>query len=172
MSVDDPNAPGTSLSANIASTTHAGIEAAFGAELPFGGNGALLAPQLSLTVNDFSFDGDPFYGDNELPAAPGYALRGELLYRHPNGFFIGPTFDVVDERFADFANTYRVDSYELLGLRAGWSSDRWHVFGELTNATDERYVSTLSVRDRAAPDAAILNPGAPQSAYFGVQAQF
>jgi iron complex outermembrane receptor protein len=127
---------------------------------------------VSVTLNEFSFDGDPLYGNNTLPAAPGYVVRGELLWRSPNGFFAGPTFDVVDERFADFTNTYRVDSYSVLGLRAGWSNDRWHAFGELRNLTDEEYVATHGVRDRAAPDAAILNPGEPSSFFFGVQARF
>jgi iron complex outermembrane receptor protein len=99
-------------------------------------------------------------------------VRGEVLYRHANGFFVGPTFDVVDGRFADFTNTYRIDSYTLLGLRAGWSDARWRVFGELRNLADEVYVATHSVLDAAAPNAAILNPGEPRSAYFGVQLQF
>ena len=172
LSVDDPAAPGTSLSANIDATTHAGIEAFVSAALPIGGRGGMLVPQLSLTLNEFAFDGDPIYGDNALPAAPGHVLRGELLYRHPNGFFVGPTFDVVDERFADFANSYRVDSYSLLGMRAGWASDRWSFYGELVNATDERYVATVGVRDLARSDEALLSPGAPRSAYFGVSARF
>jgi iron complex outermembrane receptor protein len=171
LSIDDPNAPGTSLSANIDRTTHAGIEAAFGAELPVG-RGSALAPRLSLSINEFSFDKDPIYGNNDLPAAPGYALRGELLYRHSSGFFIGPTFDVVDDRFADFMNTYRVESYSLLGLRAGWSEQRWNVFADVINATDEPYVSVISVRNVTAPDAAVLSPGSPRSIYVGVQGRF
>jgi iron complex outermembrane receptor protein len=172
FSVDDPNAPGTSLSANVDGTTHAGLEAFFGAELPVGGNGAVLAPQLSLSLNEFSFDGDVFYADNDLPAAPSHVLRGELLYRHRGGFYVGPTFDVIGERFADFANTYRVDSYALIGLRAGWARARWRVFGELVNATDDSYVATVGVRDVADGDAEILNPGAPRSLYFGIQGRF
>jgi iron complex outermembrane receptor protein len=171
LSKDDPSAPGTSLSANIDSTTHAGIEAAFGAELPIG-NGGALVPRLSLAINEFSFNGDPVYGDNDLPAAPGYVLRGELMYRHSSGFFIGPTFDIVDDRFADFMNTYKVDSYSLLGLRAGWSQDRWNVFADLVNATDKRYVSVISVRDIAAAGDEILNPGSPRSLYVGMQGRF
>jgi iron complex outermembrane receptor protein len=171
LSVDDPTAPGTSLSANVDGTTHAGIEVAFGAELPVG-NGAVLAPRLSVARNEFSFDGDPSYGDNDLPAAPGYVLRGELLYRHATGFFVGPTFDVVDDRFADFMNTYSVSSYTLLGLRAGWSQERLNVFAELVNATDERYVSVVSVLDVAAADAEVLSPGTPRSLYFGVEGRF
>jgi iron complex outermembrane receptor protein len=171
LSIDDPNAPGTSLSANIDRTTHAGIEAAFGAELPVG-NGSALAPRLSLAINDFAFDGDPVYGNNDLPAAPGYVLRGELMYRHPSGFFVGPTFDVVDDRFADFMNTYHVDSYTLLGLRAGWTQERWNVFADLVNATDKPYVAVVGVHDIAAPDAEVLNPGSPRSLYIGLQGRF
>jgi iron complex outermembrane receptor protein len=170
LSKDDPNAPGTSLSANIDRTTHSGLEAAFGAELPVG-NGSLV-PRLSLAVNDFSFDGDPLYGNNDLPAAPGYVLRGELMYRHSSGFFVGPTFDIVDERFADFMNTYEVDSYSLLGVRAGWTQERWNVFADLVNATDKRYVSVVSVRDLAAAGDAVRNPGSPRSLYVGVQSRF
>jgi iron complex outermembrane receptor protein len=171
LSVDDPGAPGTSLSANIDSTTHVGLEAAFGAELPLG-NGGALAPRVSLALNEFSFDGDARYGDNDLPAAPGYVLRGELMYRHASGFFVGPTFDVVDERFADFTNSYSVDSYTLLGLRAGWSQQRFNVFADLVNATDERYVSVVSVQDVAAPDAEVLSAGTPRSLYFGIEGRF
>jgi iron complex outermembrane receptor protein len=172
LSVDDPTAPGTSLSANIDSTTHAGIEAAFGAELPMGNGGSALAPRLSLTINEFSFDNDRVYGSNDLPAAPGYVLRGELMYRHSSGFFVGPTFDVVDERFADFMNTYTVDSYSLIGLRAGWSQERFNVFADLVNATDERYVSVVSVRDVTAAADAVLGPGTPRSVYFGIEGRF
>lgn len=173
LSVEDPAALGTSLSANVEATIHAGIEALISADLPIGGDrGAVIAPLLSLTINEFSFDDDAIYGDNDLPAAPAYAVRGEVLYRHPSGFHVGPTFDFIGGRFADFANTYAIDSYSLLGLRAGWSNDKWRVFAEIKNLRDEAYVASHGVRDRAAPDAALLNPGEPLSAYFGVQAQF
>lgn len=170
LSVDDPDAPGTSLASNIDSTVHAGVEALFGADLALDGSGRhRLQPTLSLTVNEFHFDGDPTYGDNQLPAAPGYALRGELLYRHASGFYAGPTFDVIDERYADFSNNYKVDSYSLLGLRAGYSRERWEIFAEFRNLLEEDYIATVKVRDSAAPDAAVLNPGAPLSAFAGVR---
>jgi iron complex outermembrane receptor protein len=172
LSIDDPAAPGTSLSANIGNTTHAGVEALVSAALPVGGRDAMLVPQLSLTLNDFSFDADPLYRDNDLPAAPRHVLRGELLYRHPKGWFAGPTIDVVAERFADFANSYRIGSYSLLGMRAGWANDRWSFYGEVVNVADERYVATVGVRAVAQPDDELLNPGSPRSAYFGVTTRF
>lgn len=173
LSVDDPLAPGTSLSTNVDSTLHAGIEALFGAHIALDAGGIhAIAPRLAITVNHFEFDDDPVYGDNQLPAAPDYTLRGELLYRHADGFYGGPTFDVVGERFADFANTYRVDSYELLGVLAGWSNTELSLYVEVRNLLDEDYVSAHSVRDIASETDALLNPGEPRSVYAGVQVQF
>lgn len=170
LSRDDPASPGTSLSTNVDNTIHAGIEAAVGASVALAG-GASIDPLLSLTLNHFKFDGDSLYGDNDLPAAPKYALKGEVLYRQA-GFFVGPTFDVVGERYADFENSYQVDGYTLLGLRAGLSGKGWEVFGEVRNLTDENYVSVLTVKDKAADSDAILTPGESRSVYMGARLKF
>lgn len=172
LSVDDAAAPGTSLSANVGGTIHAGIEALVGASFPFGGGAHRVEPLVSATYNDFSFDDDPVYGDNALPAAPGHVVRGEVMYRHQSGFFAGPTFDLVGSRHADFSNTYRVDSYHLAGLRAGIERDRWQVFAEVGNLLDKDYIGTMSVRDRANGEDAILQPGAPRSVHVGMRLQF
>ena len=50
------------------------------------------------SINEFRFDGDPLYGRNALPAAPNYFARGELIYRSPRGWHVGPMLDVVDVR--------------------------------------------------------------------------
>jgi iron complex outermembrane receptor protein len=172
LSVDDPFAPGTSLSTNIDSTIHAGVEALVGASFPFGGGAHRIEPLVSAMYNAFSFDSDPLYGDNDLPAAPDYAVRGEVLYRNEGGFFAGPTFDLVGARWADFANTYRIDSYQLWGLRVGYARDNWEVFLEGRNLSDETYIGTISVRDVAPADAAILQPGEPRSVYAGLRFKF
>ena len=171
LSVDDPNAPGNSLTTNVDRTVHAGLEALVAASFELGG-GSRLEPQLSLTLNRFRFDGDSAWGDNRLPAAPTYAARAELLYRHPGGFYAGPTCDLVGARYADFANSYRVDAYGLLGLRAGFAGRRFEAFGELRNLLGEDYIATLGVMNEAAPDARVLYPGAPRSAFFGVRVAF
>ncbi|WP_323846957.1 TonB-dependent receptor family protein [Microbulbifer magnicolonia] len=173
LSVDDPDAPGTSLSSNIDRSLHAGLEALVSASFAIGDSGALsLAPLLSLSLNHFRFDDDTVYGDNQLPAAPEYAARAEFLYRHSSGFYFGPTLDVVGERYADFSNTYTVDGYGIWGLRAGLNAAKWRVFAEMKNLTDKEYIARHSVRDIAAVDAAILHPGEPLSAYAGVEWQF
>ncbi|MGH8084568.1 MAG: TonB-dependent receptor family protein [Lysobacter sp.] len=172
LSVDDPDAPGTSLSTNVDRTVHAGVEALVGASFPLGGGTHRIEPLVSATYNAFAFDGDPVYGDSDLPAAPDYAIRGEVMYRNDSGFFAGPTFDLVGSRNADFANTYRVDAYHLVGLRVGIDRERWSVFGEVRNLLDEAYVGTFSVRDRAGADDAILQAGEPRSVYVGMRFRF
>ena len=169
LSVDDPAAPGNSLTANIDQTIHAGLEALLGAS--FAAGPGRIEPLLSITLNEFSFDSDANYGDNDLPAAPRYALRGEILYRQ-GGLYAGPTLDFVGKRFADFANTYQLDSHALVGVRGGYSAGNWELFAELRNLTDEDYVATVNVLNQAAPDARVLYPGAPRSGYAGVRFKF
>lgn len=173
LSVDDPAAPGTSLSSNVDRTVHAGVEALVGASLPLGESGVhRIEPLLNLTLNRFSFDGDRRWGDNRLPAAPRYALRGEALYRHANGFFAGPTVDVVGKRYADFANSYEIGSYTLWGLRAGYTTKNWDLYGEVRNLGDKDFIARHSVMAVASPTAAILSPGEPRSVYFGARMRF
>lgn len=171
LSVDDPDAPGNSLVTNIDKTTHAGLEALVGSSFAVGG-AHRIDPRVSFTLNRFHFDDDPAWGQNRLPAAPTYAVRGEVLYRHANGFYAGPTFDFIGERYADFANSYAVDGYELMGLRAGMSGRRWEAFGEVRNLFDVDYIATLGVLNVAPANARVLYPGAPVSAYTGVRFSF
>jgi iron complex outermembrane receptor protein len=71
LSVDDPAAPGNSLTTNIDRTTHAGLDALVGASFALAGSDRhRIEPLVSLTVNAFTFDSDPVYGNNDLPAAP------------------------------------------------------------------------------------------------------
>ncbi len=172
LSVEDPAAPGTSLSTNIARTVHAGLEAAIGASLQPGGGAHRVEPLLSATFNAFSFDGDPVYGDNDLPGVPDYAIRGEVMYRHAGGFFAGPTFDLVGARHADFANRYRIGAYRLFGLRLGIERERWQLFAEARNLADRAHVGTFSVRNRATPEDAILQAGMPRSLHVGLRLRF
>lgn len=173
LSIDDASAPGNTLTTNIDDTTHAGLEALVGASFPLGGSTThRLDPQVSATWNHFQFDSDPNYGNNDLPAAPEYFVRGELIYRHSSGFYAGPTFDLVGRRWADFANTYEVGSHELVGLRAGVTRDRWEVFAEAQNLADTDYIATVGVLTQAPADARVLYPGAPRSVYFGARVSF
>jgi iron complex outermembrane receptor protein len=92
-------------------------------------------------------------------------VRGEIICRNDNGFYFGPTIEFVGDRYADFENSYRIDAYSLVGLRGGWSNNRWSVYAK-------DYVANQSVRNAASVDDAILNPGAPLSAFVGIRRRF
>ena len=92
-----------------------------------------------------------------------------MLYRYKNGFYFGPTIDYVSERYADFVNSYKVGSYTLFGLKSGWSNKHVKVFAEVRNLFDRDYIASHSVRAVAAESDAVLNPGAPLSAYVGIE---
>lgn len=110
---------GTYVSRNFDNTIHAGVEGLIGGTFALDSTGThTIKPMLSYTVNRFSFDNDRTYGNNALPAAPDYFLKGEAMYQHASGYFMGPTFDVAGQRWGDYANTYKIASYGLLGMRA------------------------------------------------------
>jgi iron complex outermembrane receptor protein len=171
LSIDSPSAPGTSLSTNIDKTTHAGVEALVGASFDISG-GHRIEPLLNANFNAFSFDSDPTYGNNRLPAAPRWFARGEVMYANTSGFRIGPTFDLVGARYIDFANTQRVGSYGLFGARAEYETGQWNVFAEARNLADKDHVASVVVKDRAGASDALLHPGAPRSIYVGARYQF
>ena len=165
--------PGTSLSTNVNNTIHAGVEGLIGGQFALDAKGThSIAPMITVTYNHFNFDGDRVYGNNRLAAAPDYFLKGEVLYRHASGFFVGPTFDAVGKRYADFANTYKVSGYGLLGVRTGWSNDHYKVFFEGRNLLDKNYVSSNSVVETGTAASQLLNPGAPVSFFGGVEVTF
>ena len=170
LSVEDPAAPGTFLTSNADKTIHAGIEALLSADIALSEDRYhRLTPLVSMTWNRFRFDDDDALGDNTLPAAPKFSLKGEMLYRHKNGFYIGPTMDYVGERYADFANSYKIDDYTLFGLKSGWSNQNFKVFAEVRNLFERDYIASHGVRAVASESDAILNPGAPLSAYLGIE---
>ncbi len=162
---------GISAASNF-DTMHAGIESLLGASIAVGGGAHRMEPLLSATFNAFHFDGDTWYGNNRLPAAPRWFARGELMYAHATGLRIGPTFDFVGARYADFDNTYRTGAYGLLGARASFSSGRWQLYAEGRNLLDKRYLAGVVVRDRVSPGEPLLHPGAPRAVYVGARFQY
>ncbi|KGM07489.1 TonB-dependent receptor [Methylophaga thiooxydans] len=170
LSVEDPAMPGQFITSNADDTIHAGIDALLTADIALTDDSAhRLTPMVSLSWNRFRFDDDDALNDNTLPGAPKFVMKGEMLYRHKNGFYFGPTVDYVSERYADFVNSYKVDSYTLFGLKSGWSNKNFRVFGEVRNLFERDYIASHSVRAVAAETDAILSPGAPLSAYVGIE---
>jgi iron complex outermembrane receptor protein len=78
----------------------------------------------------------------------------------------------VDERYADFSNSYTIDGYNLLGFRLGVNREAWQVYLDIRNITDEDYVSVHSVVDTVSANSTIFNSGEPSSAYAGFVFRF
>lgn len=170
---------GQSYSLNADKTIHQGLELGLDYRLADGlfateGGGDRLTLRQAYTFSDFSFDGDPTYGDNELPGAPRHYYRAELRYDHPTGFYVGPNVEWVPQAYyVDNANTTETRPYALLGLKVGYDDPRgWSVFLDGRNLTDERYISSVSVATSATPNAALFNPGDGRAVFVGAQVRW
>jgi len=126
---------------------------------------------LAYTFSDFRFDGDPAWGDNELPGAPRHYLRAELLYRNPAGFYAGPNVEWVPQAYyVDNANTTKTEAYALLGFRAGYELNRnVSLFVDARNLTDEKYIASASVAAVANQGSPLFEPGTGRAVYGGIQ---
>jgi len=187
--------PGLTQTINAGRTIHQGVEAALdidlvrglfvrdGAAGPAGDSQAVVTPaavgpkrdRLTLRQlylwNDFHFDGDPTFGDHQLPGIPEHYYRAELLYEHPCGFYVGPNIEWVPQRYnVDSAETLHADSYALLGAKIGYRSERgFSVFLEAKNLTDEKYAATTGVVSQATPTSALFLPGDGRGFFGGVE---
>lgn len=164
---------------NADRTVHQGIEAGLGVALikglvATGEQPDRLWLNLAYTLNDFRFDHDALFGNNILPGAPRHYLRAELLYRHANGFYIGPNLEWVPQSYyVDSANTLRTEPYALWGLKAGVDNGgTYSGYIEARNIANTAYISSASIIDRATPTSALFEPGSGRAVYAGIKARW
>ncbi|MGH8500874.1 MAG: TonB-dependent receptor family protein [Gammaproteobacteria bacterium] len=167
-----PLPSGEFATSNADETTHAGVELGLESLLPLAES---LAGDMRLratyTYNRFRFDGDPAFGDNQIPGIPRHFGRLEALYEHASGFYIGPHVQAASDYFVDYANTLEADSFVIVGARAGYEhADRWSVFIEGQNLSDRAYISnTSTVADAGGEDAELFNPATERSVLAGLE---
>jgi iron complex outermembrane receptor protein len=164
---------------NADRSIHQGIEAGFGIALFKGMFEAGLQPDklwlnLAYTLNDFRFDNDVTFGNNLLPAAPRHYLRAELLYKNPNGFYIGPNLEWVPQSyFVDSANTLKSEPYAIWGLKAGIDNGgRYSAYIEARNIADKAYIASASIINRATAALPLFEPGTGRAVYAGFKARW
>jgi iron complex outermembrane receptor protein len=161
---------------NADRTIHQGIEAGAGAAIFRGIFNDGSAPDkiwlnLAYTFNDFRFDNDPTFGNNLLPGAPRHYLRGELLYKHPTGFYAGPNVEWVPESYyVDSANTLRTSAYALLGLKAGFDNGGpVSAYIEGRNLLNKAYIASASIINYATPTSPLFEPGTGRAVFAGIK---
>ena len=161
---------------NADRTVHQGIEIGFGAALlkSLLVAGALpdkLWLNVAYTLNDFHFDGDSKFGGNVLPGAPRHFLRSELLYKHPSGIFFGPNVEWVPQAYyVDSENTTKTAAYAIWGLKLGFDNGGpFSAYIEGRNLSDEAYIASASIIDKAGPASPLFEPGTGRSVFAGVR---
>jgi iron complex outermembrane receptor protein len=167
---------GATFARNADRTVHQGAEVGLQLRLLQGlvarGAGAdALWLRQAYTYSDFHFDGDPVFGDNDLPGAPRHYYRAELSYEHPLGIELGVNVEWVPQSYpVDNANTLDTDDHALLGarLRAPLPGGV-ALFVDARNLTDRRYIASASVATRATPASALFEPGSGRAVYVGVE---
>ncbi|WP_047308206.1 TonB-dependent receptor family protein [Rhodopseudomonas palustris] len=164
---------------NADRTMHQGVEAGLGVTLfkhLFERAGApdRLWLNMAYTLNDFRFDGDARFGNNLLPGAPRHYLRAELLYKNPNGFYMGPNVEWVPQAYyVDSANTLQTEPYALLGLKAGIDNGGpYSIYIEGRNLLNKSYIASASIIDKANANSPLFEPGTGRAVYAGFKARW
>jgi iron complex outermembrane receptor protein len=162
---------------NADRTMHQGVELGFGAAIlkelfvheESGADKVWL--NVAYTYSDFRFRHDTDFGNNELPGAPRHFVRAELLYKHPSGFYVGPNVEWVPEAYyIDSANTQDTKAYALLGAKVGYDAGgQFSAYVEARNLTGEKYVSSVSIIDRATPTSQLYQPVDSRAVYAGMK---
>ncbi|CAB1214271.1 TonB-dependent receptor family protein [Acinetobacter bouvetii] len=168
-------APAVTANFNASKTIHQGVEASLAAKLWESQKGSTVNLRQSYTFNDFFFKGDSDLGKNELPGLPRHSYQAELEWKNTQGYYVGVDLRAVSSYYVDYKNTFKAPSYEILGLRAGYEepNQKWKVYVDLKNLTDEHYVATASSSyNYRGSDAAVFWPGDGRSVFIGTGFRF
>jgi iron complex outermembrane receptor protein len=166
--------PGSCTYVNANRTAHQGLEAGGGVDFlkSVFTNGDRFRFNATYTFNDFTYDGDPVYGNNRLAGVPAHLIRSEVLFNHPNGLYAGPNIEWMPTAyFADNANTTTVDSYTVVNARVGYDKPtaRWSIYVEGRNLADTHYIAVVDVAGNANAAAQIFYPGTGRSIRIGLR---
>jgi len=154
------------LKVNAGRTTHRGLE--FGIRY-------FVNDQWDFTLNgaysqhiydEYKLSGTKDYSGNLMPGAPPLILNARMRYRPqwwPGAYFIGELFHV-DPYYMDPANTRIYEGYEIYNLRMGKQFDRWKIWINIINLTNELYATSASY----AWGRASYRPGEKRSVNIGV----
>lgn len=160
---------------NAPNTIHRGIEAGLAATVGENLFGGALNARAAWTWNDFTFDGDPVYGENRLAGVPESTLVAELAWSDGR-LRIAPSVFVQSDTVVDFRNTLRSPDYTLFNISGSFAvTDSVSAFLEGRNLTDEKFVSMVSsIANAQAPgvNLSIATPGDGAAVFGGLRLRF
>lgn len=169
-------APGQCNVVNADRTVHQGIEAGLGVAVlrnVFTQDADKVWINLAYTYNDFRFDNDATFGNNQLPGAPRHFLRAEALYKHANGFYIGPNVEWVPQAYyVDNFNTVATQAYAIWGLKMGVDDGKYSMYLEARNIANTTYIASTSITRLADASSALFEPGTGRAIYAGMKVRW
>jgi iron complex outermembrane receptor protein len=161
---------------NAPKTMHQGVELGGSVEVWRDITGPAKGDTLTLSqlwnYSDFRFVDDRIYGSNKIAGTPEHILRTVATYRHPNGFYVAPSVDVIPTgAWVDYANTLRAPSSTLLNLQTGVETAKGVLlYLDARNLTDRRTISDFgTVQDARTANTAVFYPGTGRSVYIGMR---
>lgn len=166
---------GNQVGENADKTRHYGLELAFDWTLWQDSGMEKDRDRLRLlgqyTLREHRYDNDSVFGNNSLAGVAPQLFSAELLYESANGWYAGINLSGSPVGYSiDNANTYDVNSYALLGARAGWQGENWAVFVEGRNLTDEAYAASFQNDINAGgSDQSVFFPGEGIGFSLGVE---
>ncbi len=169
--------PAVTATQNARPTIHQGVEVGGTLQLWNNTAGDKLQLRQAFAFNDFHYqhsDGGALAG-HQLPGLPRRTWQAELQYQQRRGFYAGVNTRYASSYFADYANTFKVPAYALLGARLGWQlpDQRWGLYVDLRNLTGVRYVSaTAPGYDMAGRDSNVFYVGDGRAWYLGASYRF
>ena len=109
-----------------------------------------------------------------MPGAPRHYFRGEIVYKHPGGFFIGPNVEWVPQAyFVDSANTFTTEPYAIWGAKAGYDDGKsFSAYVEGRNLANKAYIASASIIDRYTPNLPLFEPGNGRGVFAGIRARW
>ena len=169
-------APGQCNVVNADRTIHQGIEAGLGVAVLkniFTPDADKVWINLAYTYNDFRFNNDVTFGNNQLPGAPRHFLRAEALYKHANGFYIGPNIEWVPQAYyVDNFNTFTTQAYAIWGLKAGVDDGTYAMYLEARNIANTAYIASTSIARLADASSPLFEPGTGRAIYAGMKVRW
>ena len=142
--------------------------------------GLTLSGGLALLETEITASDDPTVETgNEIPFAPSVAFNLAGEYEHPldllgweGAVFGRAEYQYVGSRTVDPQNSFDLDSFDLVNLRAGWDSETISVYAFVDNLFDESYAETAFLFGNSpvtGDRVSFGNPGLPRM--FGVGAR-
>ena len=160
------------LAHNANATRHRGLELGLHGQWRLGPLPGNIAWNVAYTWSHLRFRHDAHNGNNALPSVPPHLARLDVSYRHPSGFYAGPTVELASGWKVDQANTLTAPGYGTLNVTLGYQPPhgRYRVFIDARNLANKYYAATTNyLVDARLQSKDVFHPGQTRAVFVGAQ---